>query len=316
MIKNLIISILAISNAYAMPAPPAYQIPGMEICMEKFEHHGCQIILNEDGYIEDVVSGERVFLQVEQQTTLDDYTLFKSGEHYVLEHSNTTSSKNWDALVFSYQSHVIRATKYISMARSVSDKGTSWSGQECRGNVILDLALSPFQSAFALLCNGAKVARSAPEHPKSVISMAEFGLVVQLPAYDKNKDIWSTVTYVFASVDLPDASAMLCLDGCSFDPRERHFGGRVGRFFWIDMSLNAHPDGSVSGTYFYIKNNIPIKVSGSLKSNKLDLLEFDDMRPFATANFTGRNYGNSYVGVWSSLGGLKMKNFILAIRPY
>jgi hypothetical protein len=131
---SLVLAILPMVTAQA--ARP-YQLPGITICAETSD---CAIALDDDGYLRDSASHEMIFDQPFRQTVFDSYLVLKAGEYYVVERSNTTSSKNWDLLLLTYVDGSARVERVISLSRGFTMKTPKvyWSGYECRGGALME----------------------------------------------------------------------------------------------------------------------------------------------------------------------------------
>lgn len=306
-------------------AAPLYQLPGLNVC----NANNCQIVLDESGYVVDVISKKRIFAQPLERSLFNSYLLFRVDGTYVIEMDNSTSSKNWSVLIFSYAGGKVQANRYISLSRSFSPETMQWSGMECRGNESLGLENSPFESASKALC-GKSVGYDLTMPGDVIVNGAakNKGLVVEIPVYDKMHPQASWARYLFAESDTPDAGALLCLIGCGMSDYQMHFGGWIGKSQWIDMKLrDEYKNNSLVGIYFYVNKGSPIALDGWIdnrgKINFLGLNEYPSLghggTHEATAVMRGDRHGDSFLGTWSpSTSGKTKKTYelFLARRVY
>jgi hypothetical protein len=311
----ILFGVILVTSAASAGQRSNFKLPGIVNCASGSTDHECPVELNESGHIVDRSTGKAVFGKAEPQGTLVDYALYKSGESLILEYSNTSASSNWGVLIFNYKSEIVRATNYLSLSKDMLPAKIQWSGQECHGDVALDQNSFPYKSAFQALCKG----DSRPDSLVVPVTTAttgatKNGLVVSLPSYDENANSWSKATYLFVSSDSPNASRLLCMAGCSRNSNYSHLGGWIDKSLWIDISSTKADINAVSGSYFYIKNNKPIPVSGQFGEKSIDVSEYTSPGSEATVRFKGTRFGDSYVGTWSSAK--KKSDFFVAIRLY
>lgn len=305
--------------AGAVTATRYYELPGISLCMrvppENTLPNGCSIELNDHGYLVDVSTGRTVFQRATQQTVMDYYSLYRSGNNFIVEYNNFSSSKTWTIAVFTYNGGHVRATDYMTISRHSQPDGVYWVGQACRGAAELNKESSPLVSAFETLCgNNEEPDWMAVKVTPATKAAEKAGLVVSLPTYDNRTRSRSQSTYVFVSSASPSASTMLCLDGCPVSTDHEHLGGWIGTSLWIDMNLEFTRKRAFSGSYFYTREETPIRVSGSIEGDAFNASEFKPLINKPSASFIGEKYGNSYMGKWSSFN--KAYDFFLALRLY
>jgi hypothetical protein len=312
------ISLMALASGAPAASSAPYQLPGITICSE----NACSLNLDDQGYLVDSASKARVFSKPVQETMFNTYSLFRSGDKYVLELENTTSSRNWAALIFSYDAGSVTAERYISMSRSYSPEKIQWSGSECRGGANLQKSYSPFDAASNALCGGHKKQDFIPLSGNSLIKKATAkGLVVDIPVYSNSQLSASSATYFFPQADEPDAGALLCLAGCGVNEKNQKLGGWIGKALWVDV--NVHWDEAINkyaGDYFYIGKKGSIPLDGEINKNGINLNEYlptDDSRQQApTGMLTGTRDGDAFDGTWSSKKNAKSYDLFLAQRIY
>jgi hypothetical protein len=177
--KITIASVVLTAAALPIFAATPYQLPGM-VC----DKASCDIFLDKNGFIARTDSGKRIFSFPVEQTIFDSYTLFRIRGNYILEKDNSTSSKNWSTMTFSYKDGIVRANRYLSLARSFSPKTIQWSGMECRGNTVLSSKKSPFNSANSALCGyNAKPQYFKLIETDAIQAARKKGLVVEVPVF-------------------------------------------------------------------------------------------------------------------------------------
>lgn len=315
MTSAIIASALIMSAAASMAPKVGYHLPGFETCNQNSGDESCVIHLNDEGFIVDSSNGKPVFSKAEVQGALDESTLYRSGENLIIESSNSSASKNWSIVVFSYKNGIARATNYISLSKDTAINGISWVGQSCQGDVLLNKNSSIFSSAFDSLCEG-KVNQGSTKVPEMLISSTanNGGLVVTIPNYEEKKKSWSQATYLFVSSDLPFAGTLLCLAGCSGNDHHRHLGGWIDRSLWIDLDMTQKNDAAIEGEYFYTKRQVKIPIKGILSGDDIDISEFGDVGDVSSGDFKGKRYGDSYVGIWKSNN--RKYKFFLGTRLY
>jgi hypothetical protein len=210
--KITIASVVLTAAALPIFAATPYQLPGMVIC----DKASCDIFLDKNGFIARTDSGKRIFSFPVEQTIFDSYTLFRIRGDYILEKDNSTSSKNWSTMTFSYKDGIVLANRYLSLARSFSPKTIQWSGMECRGNTVLSSKKSPFNSANSALCGyNAKPQYFKLRETDAIQAARKKGLVVEVPVFNSAHSIKKSSVYLFMGSREPDAGAILCLSGCS-----------------------------------------------------------------------------------------------------
>ncbi|WP_155257308.1 MULTISPECIES: hypothetical protein [Burkholderia] len=204
---------------------------------------------------------------------------------------------------------------YISLSRATLENGERWGGQSCRGDVVLPKGEAVLENAFKTLCNGSVNNNSLTSPNTAAIRVAnQVGLVVTVPAYDADTRIWSEATYAFPSNSMPDARALLCLAGCKVDAAYQYLGGWIGKNFWISAFFPEDRNGAVDGTYMYLKKETLIDVKGSIKNGEMNLTEYSAQGDRPVATFRGKQFGDSYVGTWTSKN--KKYDFFLATQFY
>ncbi|WP_175853900.1 hypothetical protein [Burkholderia anthina] len=279
----------------------SYQIPGLEVCDANSSGKHCPLQLDSNGYLVDSTSGTRLSSEPDFKGIANDAVLYESKESLALEYSDSSPSKNWTILIFSYKNGTLRAKNYISLSKMTLVNGERWGGQSCRGDAVLAKKKTILAGAFKALCNG-NVNNNSPARPntEAVRIASQAGLVATVPSYDANTRVWSIATYAFPSNTMPDASALLCLSGCKTDSAHQHLGGWIGKDFWIDASLPEHEAGTADGSYFYLKSKTPITIKGSMANGSMNLTEYSSSGSVPVATFTGKRFDDSYFGIWSS----------------
>ncbi|MBD5356875.1 MAG: zinc ribbon domain-containing protein [Bacteroides sp.] len=101
--------------------------------------------------------------------------------------------------------------------------------------------------------------------------------------------------------------------------KDPQFGGALEMEGYIDgkyavkMKITEYPDGSISGHYMYVKNNVPIYLTGQYTQSggqhEVSLKESVDGN--MTGNFTGHYNGLVFSGSWVSADGTKEMPFKL-----
>ncbi|CAB3790936.1 hypothetical protein LMG28614_03199 [Paraburkholderia ultramafica] len=174
----------------------------------------CAIALGDDGYVFDVNSRKKLFEQPLQETVFDSYTLSKAGQYYILERSNTTSSRNWSVFIFRYGDGGLYADKLITLSRSysISPHKIKWGGFECRGESAVQKKYSPFDSAEIALCGEKQESKSIDTDHGLLKHGASGGLTVSVPVYGAAAEGISV--YKFVNSDEPDVDAMQCIKNC------------------------------------------------------------------------------------------------------
>ncbi|MDR6482002.1 hypothetical protein [Paraburkholderia terricola] len=320
--RKLFFSIAVVLLPMAMPMAQAavpYQLPDITICNEKSV---CAIAIDSDGYLRDLASRKKIFDQPFNQTVFDSYLVIKSGEHYVVERSNTTSSRNWDLLLFTYIGGSARAERAISLSKgfSMDSPKVYWSGYECRGGAIMERKYAPFDAAKRALCGGERQSDSLSLAKDAVIEAAKSqGLVVNIPVYGRASK--QNVIYFFPGSDEPDAGSLLCLQRCKSESVAfGRYGGWIDKSLWIDGILhNSENLGDLTGSYVYIGKKERINLVGSYLNGKLHLVEsFSDGTGAAQekATFEGSGSKDAFVGKWYSLATGRTRNFFIASRIY
>lgn len=285
------------SNAVA----GSYRIPGLEVCDAHSSTKHCAVQLDDHGYLIDSASAARLSSDPDFKGAVNDASLYESKAKLVLEYSDSSASKNWTVVIFEYKNGTLHARNYISLSKTTLVNGERWGGQSCRGDMPLTRAKTILASTFKSLCN-AHVNDNLPTPPNTapVKIASQAGLVVTVPAYDADTKAWSVATYAFPSNSMPDASALLCLSGCTTDPDHQRFGGWIGKDFWIDASLPESPAGAINGSYIYLNRKVPITIRGSRTNEDLQLTEYSSSGNVPVATFTGKRFDSSYVGTWTS----------------
>ena len=316
------LSVMALATTQSMHASP-YQLPGLTIC----SNGACSVELDDNGYLVDTVSKNRLFARPAEQTMFNTYSLFRSEDKFVMELENTSSSKNWAALIFSYDHGKVHAVRYISLSRNMTSSNDGgnpdtiqWGGRDCRGDALLDGEESPFKSATLALCANHDEADTA-DLPKTeaVHEAASKGLVVAIPSYDSFSSINLTVTYFFPQADEPDAGALLCLTNCGVNDSAPRLSGWIGKSSWVDIDLHKEGD-NYTGTYCYVTKKVPIPLKGDLTQSYMQLDEFKatdlGRRDGAVATMTATRKGDAFVGTWLSKTANKEFGIFLARRIY
>ncbi|MGF6607419.1 hypothetical protein OKW45_002319 [Paraburkholderia sp. WSM4175] len=311
--------VLAFLPMVAAPAAVPYQLPGITICDAQ---SGCAMAIDDDGFLRDSASHEKIFDLPFKQTVSDSYSLLRSGKYYIVESSNTTSSRNWDLLLLTYVHGSARAERVISLSRgfAMTSPKLYWSGYECRGDVQPERQSSPFDAAKMALCGGGHQPDSLRLGKNSVIDAAKkHGLVVDIPVYGiaSNK----STTYFFPGVDEPDAGSLLCVENCKSGKEAfGRYGGWIGHTFWIDAELQQSDNRfNLTGSYIYIGKNEEIKLTGSFADGKLNLRESAPEGTGAKqeyAVFEGYGSNDAFAGKWRSANSGKIYEFFIASRVY
>ncbi|MBY8607193.1 hypothetical protein K7N18_20415 [Burkholderia arboris] len=279
----------------------SYQIPGLDVCDANSSAKHCALQLDGNGYLVDSASGTRLSSDPDFNGVVNDATLYESKISLVLEYSDSSSSKNWTVLIFSYKNGTLHATNYISLSKMTLVNGERWGGQSCRGDVVLTRGKTILSSAFKALCNGDASNNSpTPPNTEAIKIASQTGLVITVPTYDADTKFWSVATYAFPSNSMPDASALLCLSGCKTDPAHQRLGGWIGKDFWIEASLSESKAGTVDGSYIYLKKKTPISIKGSVANGSINLTEYSSSGNVPVATLIGNKFDSSYVGTWTS----------------
>ncbi len=216
----------------AAPAAVPYELTNVMVCNAK---SGCAIEIDNDGFRRDAASHEKIFDLPFKQTVFDGYLLFKAGPYYVVERSNTTSSRNWDVLQFAYAGGSARAEGVISLSRTFAMDSTKvyWGGYECRGSASLGRQYSPFDAATKALCAGDHPPDSEDLPKNAVVEAAKKrGLVVGILVYGTASK--QSAVYFFPEAEEPDAESLLCLKNCKSG--NESFGQYGG---WIAKTLQT-----------------------------------------------------------------------------
>lgn len=299
----------------------SYQLPGLQVCAGK----ACLINLDDQGYLVDSASGKRIFAKPVEETMFNTYSLFRSDNKYVIELENTTSSRNWGAVVFSYKDGIVNGERYISISRSFSpgaEQEVQWAGIECRGSANLEKSSNPFESASISLCGNNKDKKFIKLDDTTLIKKAMTrGLVVEMPVYEKLKQNVSHATYFFPGADEPDAGALLCLKGCGVGKDSQRLGGWIGKYLWIDINVrDVGEKGKYVGSYAYLGKDGQIPLDGDVDGIGLKLNEYlptdVSRRQPPTALLIGARDGDAFVGTWSSKENTKSFEMVLAQRIY
>ncbi|WP_157382511.1 hypothetical protein [Burkholderia ubonensis] len=312
----VVLALLSMTKAYAVVP---YQLPGVTICDAQ---SGCAVALDSGGYLTDSTSQKKIFDLPFEKTVFDSYSLMKSGDNYVIERSNTTSSRNWDLIVFTYVGGVTRAERLISLSRSFDVKSSEvyWAGYECRGDALMQKQLAPFDAAKKALCGREYQSNTVPVGRSAVIdAVKNRGLVVSIPVYGMLSK--QSVAYLFPGSDEPDAGSLLCLQNCkSKDEEFGRFGGWIGKNLWIDLILHSSGSlGGMSGSYSYIGKNGKIDLTGSWLNGKLNLRESVSKGSGGAptqAIFYGVGSRDAAVGKWHSIVSGRTYIFFIASRIY
>ena len=90
--------------------------------------------------------------------------------------------------------------------------------------------------------------------------------------------------------------------------KEEQFGGNVEMAGYIDdkyavkMRFTEYPDGSISGDYMYIKNNVPITLKGKYtdRGDYHDIMLEETVNGNLTGKFIGNYDGMTFSGSWIS----------------
>ena len=279
----------------------SYQIPGLEVCDANSSGKHCGLHLDSNGYLVDSASGTHLSSDPDFKGVVSDAALYESKTSFALEYSDSSSSKNWTVLIFSYKNGELHAKNYISLSKTTLVNGERWGGQSCRGDVVLTRGKTILASAFKGLCNGNVNNDSpTPTNTEAIRVASQAGLVVTVPAYDADTRVWSVATYAFPSNSMPDASALLCLSGCKTDPVHQRLGGWIGKDFSIDASLPKSETGTVDGSYIYLKKKAPISIKGTMTNGSMNLTEYSISGNVPVATFTGKKFDSAYVGTWES----------------
>lgn len=143
--------VLALLPMTTVRAAEPYQLPSATVCSGR---SGCAITIDDEGFLRDSTSHEKVLDLPFGQTVFDSYSLLRVGEYYIVERSNTTSSRTWDLLLLTYARGSAHIERMISLSRSfaMTSPAVYWGGYECRGDAILDRRYSPFDAAKQALC--------------------------------------------------------------------------------------------------------------------------------------------------------------------
>jgi hypothetical protein len=313
---SIVLAILPLITAHATTI---YQLPGITICDVKSK---CAINLDDDGYLRDSASHRKIFEQPLRQTVFDSYLLLKSDGYYIIERSNTTSSKNWDVVLLTYVGGAARAERAVSLSRGFAIKTPTvyWSGYECRGDALMDRQYTPFDAAEKALCGKGYQSDSLGLAKSAVIETAKKrGLVVNIPVYGLASK--KNVIYFFPGNDEPDAGALLCLQNCkSGQEAFGRYGGWVDKALWIDSVLHRSENlGVLTGSYVYIGKKERINLFGNYLAGKLNLresLSVEAGSPQEEAEFDGNGSSDAFVGKWHSLVSGKTYEFFMASRIY
>ena len=311
--------VLALLPMVTAQAAVPYQLPGITICDAKSD---CAIALDGDGYLRDSASHEKIFEQPFRQTVFDSYWVLKAGEYYVVERSNTTSSKNWDLLLLTYVGGSARAERAISLSRGFAMKTPTvyWGGYECRGDALMERQYSPFDAAKRALCGGEHQPDSLDLAKSAIVETAKKrGLVVNIPVFGLAPK--QNAIYFFPGDDEPDGGSLLCLQNCkSGQEAFGRYGGWVDKTLWIDGVLhNSGNLGALTGSNVYIGKKERINLTGNYLDGKLNLRESLSVgaeTAQAQAAFEGNGSGDAFVGKWHSFTSGKTYDFFIASRIY
>lgn len=174
----------------------------------------CAIALDENGYMTDLNQGKRLFAKPLQMTMFDNYSLQKDGPYYILERTNTTSSRDWGTFIFTYEQGTIKAYKLITLSRiyGTAPGEINWSGFECRGEKIAQRRYSPFEAAKNSLCSGNQNPESDGISQFSSTQGEDRTLEISIPLYENGTN--GTTSYQFIHSDEPDINYMQCTKNC------------------------------------------------------------------------------------------------------
>ena len=314
-----------ISIIYALlllPLNHKYELPNLNFC----DTQSCDAVLNANGYLVNKEE-KKIFKIPIEQTMFNSYTLFKSRNKFILESENTTSSRNWSIIIFSYSNNKVFAERYISLSRNISSPNENinpnvihWIGKDCRGNLALDESKDPFDAVLALCGDNTTEDEITMPKTNSIKSASEKGLVVTIPVYDKSSS--QAAIYFFPQSQEPNAASLLCMSNCGLEDSQLKHKKIIGQSLWIDMQLQENGTNKYAGTYFYINKKINIPVEGYMKNNYFKINEFNSTlskisasdNPSAT--FDLMREGDSFIGKWTSISSKKTFDVLLARRIY
>lgn len=322
--KNLVKEILCAVALTVFPmatvqAAVPYQLPDLTVCDAKAD---CAIILDREGYLRDSASHKKIFEQPLSKTVSNSYLLLRSGKHYIVERSNTISSKNWDSLLLTYVSGSAHAERAISLSRGFAMKTPEiyWLGYECRGDALMEQQYSPFDAAQMALCGGRRQPEFRDEGKSAITQVArKRGLVVAIPVYGPTSK--QDAVYFFPGADEPDAGALLCLKNCKSGSESfGRYGGWVDKDLWIDGVLhNTEKPYEVTGSYVYVGKGERIDLVGKYLRGRLYLRESPPavkQNSEGSATFEGSGLRDAFVGKWNSFTSGKTHGFFIASRIY
>ncbi|UVM38701.1 hypothetical protein LOY28_29055 [Pseudomonas sp. B21-017] len=297
----LILAILVPALSYAKPFFPSH-----DSCAGKEKSQACKVVLNEDGFLVDAVTGEKLSEISEDTGMMSANWLYIYGDKYVLEHLDFSSSKSRSWVVFSYSKQQVVVDRIYSFSQVISAASVAaWYGYECRageGSLInaKDQAFS--ESAVSAFCgkaarNSLKLRKETPDSSMGV------DIAINIPVYSAGETA-DSATYLFFDTDKPDFFQMACYSNCKLksDGTAITYVGRVSKSTWFLGDIKNTSCAS-EGSYKYKSSSEKIVFDGCVEAGSMKLTEYAAGGKSPRAQFVGKADGDGYKGEWISKSG-------------
>lgn len=298
----LVAAILVPILGYAKPF-----FPNHESCAGgKEKSQACEVVLNDDGFLVDVVTGNKLSGVSEDTGMMSANWLYIYGDKYVLEHLDFSSSKSRSWIVFSYSKKKVAVDRIYSFSQIISAESVAaWYGYECRageGSLISakdqpfsELAVSSFCGKVAK--NSLKLIKETPDSSMGV------DIAINIPVYNAGEPA-DSATYLFFDTDKPDFFQMACYSNCGLrsDGTAITYVGRVSKSAWFLGDIKKYSCASEGG-YKYKSSSERIFFDGCVEAGSMKLTEYGAGKKIPRAQFVGKADGDGYKGEWISKSG-------------
>lgn len=287
--------------SYAKPFFPSH-----DSCAGKEKSQACEVLLNEDGFLVDAVTGKKLSETSEDTGMMSANWLYIYGDKYVLEHLDFSSSKSSSWVVFSYTKQQVVVDRIYSFSQVISAASiATWYGYECRvgeGRLINEKDQAFSESAVSAYCgkaarNSLKLRKETPDSSMGV------DIAINIPVYSSGGTVDSS-TYLFFDTDKPDFFQMACYSNCKLksDGAAITYVGRISKNTWFLGDIK-HNSCSSEGGYKYKNSSEKIVFDGCVEAGSMKLTEYAAGGKMPRAQFVGKADGDGYKGEWVSKSG-------------
>lgn len=284
------------------------------LCVEGQENNTvCDIVIDSEGYVFDVVAQRRIFDSSEPSGALYSSSLYKLHDMYGMEIKNYSSARTQQFISFYYRGGKAALDRvYIFSKHMTISTGPLWRAYECRGEgrqLTRQAGLALSELAIKGACGdleGGLLGSATVISPPSISG----SLFVTATVYKKSKQE-GTASYFFLDSDEPDLFRMACYSNCAVPLRKMvYYAGLIfpSTLFRADLTLDGC---QTQGGYQLEGAADVIKVRGCMTAEAMSLSGYARETKEVRAAFSGVAYGDGFKGEGILKGGDKGGSYFM-----